>query len=162
MALQTHTQGCLLSEAFPRCCATKLHSSMGGRSEGGMDGSTEGWRVGATSAAYTHCRDNRNMDLKEGVAFRLAGAGVRSIHGSQAGRATGSRQSSRDKQAFREASARIPPSHLSSHISSSILDHLPAFSLSSSVSTPPQPRPPLSPELLRNGPICIRGRFLQI
>lgn len=40
-----HTQGCLLSEAFPRCCGTKLHTRMGGWSEGGMDGSTEGWRV---------------------------------------------------------------------------------------------------------------------
>lgn len=41
----THTQGCLLSEAFPRCCGTKLHTRMGGWREGGMDGSTEGWRV---------------------------------------------------------------------------------------------------------------------
>lgn len=75
MALQTHTQGCLLSEAFPRCCATKLHTSMGGRSEGGVDGSTEGWRVSASSAAYTHCRDNCNM-YWGGGAFRLARADV--------------------------------------------------------------------------------------
>lgn len=41
----THTQGCLLSEAFPRCRGTKLHTRMGGCREGGMDGSTERWRV---------------------------------------------------------------------------------------------------------------------
>lgn len=142
MALQTHTQGCLLSEAFPRCCSTKLHTSMGGWSEGGMDKSTEGWRVSAPSAAYTHCRDNHNTDSGEGVALRLARTRVQSRHGSQTGRATGSRETSRDKQASREAggkiSARIPPLHLSSHIGSSILETFCRFfSLSLCLHPPP-------------------------
>lgn len=112
--------------------AAVLQSSTPAWEDGAREEWTKAQRDGG-SVAYTHCRDNHNTYSGEGVAFRLVRTRVRSRRARQAGRATGSRQSSRDKQASREASskasARIPPSHLSSYISSSILEHLPAFSL---------------------------------
>lgn len=92
----THTQGCLLSEAFPRCCATKL-PHQDGRMKQGRNGRKYRGMEGQPSEAYTHCRDKHIP--QRGFVFRRARSEFKT-DGLAGGRVTGHRESSGDKQAY--------------------------------------------------------------
>lgn len=128
MALQTHTQGCLLSEAFPRCCATKLHTRMGGCSEGGIHGSTEGWRVSLQRLRLTA---GINTSLSRGLHLGLQ---EHEFKTDMENRQSNRKQT--DKQVYKwqsnkrmHVSLTSSKTSLSPHINSSILEHLCSFSV---------------------------------